>query len=224
MINIIRPDPRWCYENNGAVAPRDIEGIALSGGVDSMALISFLRNGKRPCTIKAFFFDHDTKTSLLAKQFVGNYCNEKGIELVVGKIQGTKPAKESWEEYWRNQRYSWLHSQNQIIATAHHLNDVAETYIWSIANGHPRIIRYRKPERGRQSRIIRPLLLTPKKELYDWCRRHEVPYIEDTSNTDLKFTRNRIRHEIMPRMLQVNPGFLKVMARKVLKEYEHGYY
>ena len=223
MINIIRSKGTPGLPD-GAIAPNDISGVALSGGVDSMALISFLRNEQRPRWIKAFFFDHDTKTSSEARQFVSDYCSEKNIELAVGEIKETKPAEESWEEYWRNQRYGWLHNQDMIIATAHHLNDVAETYIWGMAHGHPRFIHYRKPKKEDQALIVRPLLLTPKKELYDWCRRHEVPYIEDTSNTDLKFTRNRIRHEIMPQMLQVNPGFLKVMARKVLKEYEHGYY
>jgi len=218
MINIIR------NKTLGAIAPHDIKGVALSGGVDSMALLSFLRNEQRPRWIKAFFFDHGTETSQEAREFVSDYCGEKEIGLAIGGIQGAKPKGDSWEEYWRNQRYGWLHKQNLIIATAHHLNDVAETYIWSIAHGHPRIIHYRKPMAEGDRLIVRPFLLTPKQELYDWCHRHDVPYIEDKSNKDLKFTRNRIRHEIMPQMLQVNPGFLKVMARKVQETYQNGYY
>jgi tRNA(Ile)-lysidine synthase len=223
MINIIRSKGS-IGSSDGAIAPRDIKGIALSGGVDSMALLSFLRNEQRPRWIEAFFFDHSTQASQEALNFVTAYCGEKNISLTTGKIRGAKPAEESWEEYWRNQRYGWLHKQKRIIATAHHLNDVAETYIWGMAHGHPRIIHYRKPTKEGNGLIVRPLLLTPKQELYDWCHRHNVPYIEDKSNKDLKFTRNRIRHEIMPQMLRVNPGFLKVMARKVQKEYEHGYY
>jgi tRNA(Ile)-lysidine synthase len=223
MINIIR-SKGTIVSPDGAIAPHDIKGIALSGGVDSMALLSFLRNEQHPRWIKAFFFDHETQTSSDARKFVTDYCSERNIDLAVGKIQGSKPSEESWEEHWRNQRYGWLHTQDQIIATAHHLNDVAETYIWGMAHGHPRIIHYRKPMKEGQQLIVRPLLLTPKQELYDWCHRHDVPYIEDKSNKDLKFTRNRIRQKVMPQMLQVNPGFLKVMARKVQKDYEHGYY
>jgi len=204
----------------GHIRPSDIKGVALSGGVDSMALLSFLRNEKRPRWIKAFFFDHGTETSQKAREFVTDYCaarpGETGIDLEIGKLHGAKPADESWEEFWRNKRYGWLHKQPFIIATAHHLNDVAETYIWGTAHGHPRFIYYQKPNEA-ESRwnIVRPLLLTPKQELYDWCERHQVPYIEDSSNTDLRFTRNRIRHKIMPQMLQINPGFLKVVSRQL---------
>lgn len=219
MINIIRDTSR------GAIAPNDIKGVALSGGVDSMTLLSFLRNEKRPRCIKAFFFDHCTQTSREAREFVSDYCNEKDIPLTIGRVTGSKPNRDSWEEYWRNQRYGWLHQQEFIIATAHHLNDVAETYIWGMAHGQPRIIRYRKPKPNEtDTLIVRPLLLTPKAELYDWCHRHNVPYLEDQTNEDTKYVRNRIRQNIMPEMLQVNPGFLKVMARQVEREYENGYY
>lgn len=222
MIKIIRS--KETDRSSGIIAPHDIKGVALSGGVDSMALLSFLRNEQRPRWIKGFFFDHDTEASAKARKFVTDYCKERDIDLAVGVIRGAKPSSDSWEEYWRNQRYAWLHKQNLVIATAHHLNDVAETYIWGMAHGHPRIIHYRKPAKPGDQLIVRPLLLTPKQELYDWCHRHKVPYIEDASNSNLKFTRNRIRHEIMPQMLQVNPGFLKVVARKVEEKYEHGYY
>jgi len=219
MINIIRDT------NRGAIAPHDIKGVALSGGVDSMALLSFLRNEQHPRWIKAFFFDHGTETSRKALEFVSDYCGSKEIPLAVGKIQDSKPKKDSWEEYWRDQRYGWLHQQEFIIATAHHLNDVAETYIWGMAHGHPRIIRYRKPKsKENDALIVRPLLLTPKDELYNWCHHHNVPYLEDETNQDVKYVRNRIRNNIMPQMLQVNPGFLKVMARKVEQKYKDGYY
>jgi tRNA(Ile)-lysidine synthase len=203
----------------GHIRPSDIKGVALSGGVDSMALLSFLRNEQRPRWIKAFFFDHGTETSEKAHEFVAGYCALKGIDLEVGRLRKSKPKKDSWEEFWRKERYKWLHSQPFIIATAHHLNDVAETYLWSMAHGHPRFIHYQKPfDEQETQNIVRPLLLTPKSELVSWCERHQVPYIEDHSNEDLRFTRNRIRHNIMPEMLKVNPGFLKIVARKLIED------
>jgi len=176
-----------------------------------MALLSFLGNNRNDLT--AYFFDHGTKTSRDAMAFVSDYCEKKSIALKVGVLQIEKPSRDSWEEFWRTQRYAWLHSQNDLIATGHHLNDLAETYIWGTAHGHPRYIHYQQPVKGGLSNIIRPMLLTPKKELYSWCERHAVPFIEDASNEDTRFTRNRIRRNILPEMLKVNPGFLKVVER-----------
>jgi tRNA(Ile)-lysidine synthase len=208
----------------GHVRPANIKGVALSGGVDSMALLSFLRN-HRPRDVVAYFFDHDTAASKEAREFVINYCLSNDITLDVGKLSGKKPTEESWEEFWRNQRYEWLHSKveesGRYIATAHHLNDVAETYIWSMAHGHPRFIHYQQPWRDKKSKIIRPFLLAPKSELYNWCERHQVPFIEDVSNNDVRFTRNRIRHNIYPEILKINPGFLKTVEKSWKDFYEN---
>jgi len=190
---------------------KPIQAVACSGGVDSMAALSFLRNGKHAVT--AVFFHHGTETSEAAQSFVARYCGEQGIPFVAGRINGSKPPGLSPEEWWRNERYAFLHSLNMTIATAHHLNDVAETYLWGMMHGRTRHIHYIKPHEGEHSNVVRPFLLTKKTELVSWCERHDVPWIEDTSNTDVAFTRNRIRHNIMPEVEQVNPGFLKVVER-----------
>lgn len=199
----------------GDIKPHQIKGVALSGGVDSMALLSFLRN-KHPKAITALFFDHGTENSKLARDFITDYCHQEGINLNIGILRDKKPKRDSWEEFWREKRYHWLYSQaaelGHYIATAHHLNDVAETYIWGMAHGNPRYIHYYKPGCP-NNLIVRPLLMTPKTELENWCKRHMVPWIEDKSNKDVKITRNRIRHNILPEMLEVNPGFLKTVEK-----------
>lgn len=193
---------------------REIAGVAVSGGPDSMALLSFLHHGKhRP---DAYFFDHGTDASKQAKEFLTDYCATHQIPLHQAKLKGSKPKSDSWEEFWRNERYAWLHSapcptRRSFIATAHHLNDVAETFIWGCAHGKPRYIHYIQPSSG--GKIIRPLLLTTKRELLNWCSRKKIPYVEDQSNNDLRFVRNRIRNNIIPELQQVNPGFLTSMKR-----------
>ena len=62
---------------------------------------------------------------------------------------------------------------------------------------------------------IRPFLQTKKKEFHAWCQRNNVPYVNDPTNTDIRFMRNYIRHEIMPHVLKINPGIHKVMAKKI---------
>lgn len=190
---------------------QDIGGVAVSGGVDSMALLSFMRYGKhRP---DAYFYHHNTEDSEKAFRFLLDYCGNHKITLHVEKLEKAKPQEDSWEEFWRNERYRWLHAQPTTIATAHHLNDAAETYVWGCAHGHPRYIHYRQPSESQN--IVRPLLLTPKQELVKWCQRKGVPFVEDGSNRDLRFVRNRVRHNIIPEILQINPGFLTVVKRLV---------
>jgi len=191
-----------------------IGGVAVSGGPDSMALLHFLEKGRHKP--RAFFFDHKTKSSEEAHEFLTGYCKEARIPLTVGSISERKPKGSSWEEFWRNQRYEFLHNQNCTIGTAHHLNDVAETYIWGMANGRARFIHYCKPVNNGPSNIVRPFLLTTKKTLLEWCYKNSTPFLRDASNKDLAFTRNRIRHNILPEMEKVNPGFLKVVRKMVL--------
>ena len=63
---------------------------------------------------------------------------------------------------------------------------------------------------------VAPLLTTTKAELTHWCERHRVDWSEDKSNADVSSPRNRIRHNILPEVLKVNPGFLTVMRKKVI--------
>lgn len=191
---------------------RDIDVVACSGGVDSMAALHFLRNGKHG--VAAAFFHHDTETSEAALRFLARYCTDHNIPLITGRICGSKPQKDSWEEWWRKERYAFLHSlKGKTVATAHHLNDVAETYLWGCIHGQPRFINYTKPHQGTDSNVVRPFLLTRKDQLVAWCRRHDVPWVKDASNDDVSFDRNRIRNNIMPEVERANPGFLRVVER-----------
>jgi tRNA(Ile)-lysidine synthase len=81
-------------------------------------------------------------------------------------------------------------------------------------HGAGKIIPYRR------GRVIRPFLLTKKKNFKMWAELNGVPWIEDDSNLDTCYTRNYIRHELMPHALKVNPGLHKVVAKKVNMEYE----
>ena len=171
-----------------------------------MGLLSFLRSKNK--NIKAAFFHHGTDTSDAALKFLSDYCNENSIPLVVGFICGEAPKGESPEKFWREGRYRFLSSLDGLVATAHHLDDVAETYLFSIMRyGRPKFI---KPVYGN---AVRPILRTRKADLVDWCKRKSVPYIDDMTNQDTRYPRNRIRHNIMPEVEKVNPGFLRVVER-----------
>lgn len=186
--------------------PRHVT-VALSGGVDSMTLLDFL---SRNHSINTAFFHHGTENSKLAHEFLENECTRRNISLHVGYISKDVQKGKSAEEHWREERYNFL-SQFENVVTAHTLDDVAETWIWSSLHGTSSLIPYQR------NNVLRPLLLTRKTELVKWANKNSVKWIEDSSNNDVKYTRNYIRHELMPHALKVNPG-LHTMLKKKLEE------
>ena len=187
--------------------------LACSGGPDSMAVLDFLRSGRKEVTVA--YFHHGTAHGDVAFDFLKGYCLENNIPFVHSKISsGMKPKSMSSEEWWRSERYMFFDSIPGKKITCHHLNDVAEWWIFSSLNGNPRLIPYQNGD------VIRPFLLTPKESFIDWCKRKNVPYVTDPGNTDLKFARSRIRNMIMPEALSVNPGLLKVLKKKLIKQKE----
>jgi len=180
--------------------------VACSGGVDSMAVVDFLRR-KHDVTIA--YFHHGTKHSNHARQFVANYCVDKNLPMMYGHCRTEKDPKESQEEYWRRERYDFLSGVGPVI-TCHHLDDCVETYIWSALHGTPKVIPLTR------NNVLRPFLTTRKDEFKSWCIRHDVPWIEDESNQDTKYMRNYVRNVLMPQALHVNPG-LHTLVKKIIE-------
>lgn len=192
--------------------PRCIS-VAVSGGVDSMAALDFLR---RNHTVRVMHFNHDADNADEAEDLVVEYCNKHNIEYLVGHLRSwmyEKPQGMSQEEYWREARYRFLDSGNPSIVdpviTCHHLDDCVETWIWSSLHGESKLIPYRR------NVVIRPFRLTRKRDFELWAAFNNVPYVHDTSNNNLNYTRNYIRNEMMPHVLRVNPGIYKTVQKKV---------
>lgn len=185
-------------------------GVAVSGGADSMALLHFLaRNQNRD--IHAFMYDHGTGAQHEAEPIVRRLCDQYDIPLYVGHCDEVKPSDFSPEEHWRNCRYAWLESQPMVIATGHHLNDVAETWLWGSVNGQPRLIP------SSRNNIIRPLLAVSRQEIEDYCVENKINFWNDPSNLERRYTRNRIRQDMIPAAISANPGFLNMLRRKIIK-------
>ena len=185
--------------------PREVF-VACSGGVDSMAVVDFLRNNHH---VTICFFDHETQHSTEAGVFVTNYCNENNMPLMYGRITRDRERDESQEEYWRNERYKFFGTIDADIITCHHLDDCVETWVWSSMHGEGKIIPYRNKN------VIRPFRQTRKRDFQLWADLNNVAYIEDTSNNDTIYIRNYIRHQMMPHVVKVNPGIYKTISKKV---------
>ena len=187
--------------------------VACSGGVDSMAVVDFLR---RKHEVHLFYFNHGTEHSDEAQEFVRDYARVNNLVIQLRGIDNPNcPKNKSLEEYWRDMRYGWMNMLSNFmpVITCHHLDDCVETWLWSSMHGTSKIIPYNNGEG-----VIRPFRLNRKKDLELWCNLNNVPYIKDESNNDTKFVRNYIRHRLMPHALKVNPGLHKVIKKKVLND------
>lgn len=190
--------------------PRKIY-VAVSGGVDSMTVAHFLAKNH---DVTGVFVHHMTKNSWAAYDFL------QSIELPFAMdyheiVEDPAPDSQSMEEYWRNERYRIFtekYSSTPVI-TAHTLDDCVETWLWSSMHGEGKIIPYM------HKNVVRPFRRTRKSELIEYAKRHVIDWVEDESNTDVKYVRNRIRHNIMPEVLHVNPGIHKVIDKKVSSEF-----
>lgn len=182
-------------------------GLACSGGVDSMAILDFLVNGKYKPNV--LYFNHNTKHGDEAEEFIKEYCKEKGLKLTIGRTN-IKPTSNK-EKQWSDARYEFFNKFDYPIMTCHHLDDCVETYIFTCLRGFQSVIPYRK------GNVIRPFLLNEKSIFESWCNRKNVPFINDESNMCVDFTRNRIRHNIVNEALIVSPG-LKGIVRKMIKK------
>jgi tRNA(Ile)-lysidine synthase len=185
--------------------PKNIT-IACSGGVDSMAVVDFLSR-KHKVTIA--HFNHKTQHGEKASEFVSRYCGDNNIPMLYGLPRSQKGNKESQEEYWRRERYEFLSDLGPVI-TCHHLDDCVETYIWSSLHGTPKVIPLTR------NNVLRPFLTTRKQDFVYWCESRNVPWIEDESNKNSRYTRNYIRNELMPHALHVNPG-LHTLVKKIVQ-------
>lgn len=200
MIKLLGSVPRQVY-------------VACSGGVDSMVAVDFLKNRH---DVQVLFVHHGTNASDHGMLKVFDYCNEHDIPVLVKYLHKECNQGQSQEEFWRQERYSFFDELNTDwpVVTAHHLDDCVETYVWSMCHGTGKVVQYRR------GRVIRPFLLNTKQELISWAQRHNLEWHEDASNQNIKYTRNLVRHEVLPKLLTVNPGLGTVVKNIVKRNFE----
>ena len=137
-------------------------------------------------------------------------CQKNNINYLLGGVKGTIPPGRSKEDFWREQRYKFFDNfTDKPLITCHHLDDCVETYIFTCLRGFQSVIPYSK------GNVIRPFLMNEKSLFESWCVSKNVPFIQDESNDCLDYSRNRIRHNIIPEALLVSPG-LKTIVKKMI--------
>ena len=192
--------------------------LGFSGGSDSLFALHFLTRARLREVIP-FIIDHGTNNVEDAQEVLWQFNKEsaqpfKSYEPIISSFPSDEKKEdyESLEMYWRRIRYDYgFHTLDGPVITAHHLNDCAENYlITTVRTGEGKVIPYRNKN------VIRPFLNWSKADITNYNRRHGLDYhYEDPTNYDCDFFRSRVRHNILPEVMQCHPGFLKVVSRKV---------
>lgn len=183
---------------------------ALSGGADSMYLLCRLLEAGY--AVHAAHYNHNLRpTAGRDEQFVRDWCADHHIPLTVGSGDVARYAGESGmglEEAARELRYEFLHraaaeSGCSLIATGHHAGDNAETVLMNLIRGCGLNGLSGIPER--RGILVRPMLSVTRREIDDYLSAHSIPHVEDETNSDQHYTRNRIRHRLIPLLEELNP-------------------
>lgn len=183
---------------------------ALSGGADSMYLLSRLLEGGY--AVHAAHYNHALRpTAQRDEQFVRDWCAGHGVPLTVarGDVAGwAAEHRMGLEEAGRELRYAFLRraaaeADCTVIATGHHALDNAETVLMNLIRGCGLNGLSGIPER--RGDLVRPMLRVTREEIDTYLSQRGIPHVEDESNAATDCTRNRIRHELLPLLEQLNP-------------------
>lgn len=193
--------------------------VALSGGADSVTLLYVLNGLKETLGVRLYaaHLNHCLrgKESDRDEQFVRELCEKMGVTLFLERADVKSFAQstgDSIELAARKIRYEFLERVSKgLIATAHNANDNLETVLLNMSRGTAISgLCGIPPKRGR---IIRPLIEVERCEIEQYCAENGLLFQTDSTNSDEAYTRNRIRHSIVPVLKTVNSGVLKNVSK-----------
>lgn len=214
------------FSEKWSLLPKDgLILCALSGGRDSVALLHFLK--EHGFTVAAAHFDHRLRPESAADAaFCQKLCEEWSVPFYQGEgdVAGMRGNTEANA---RAARYAFLEETARRLgaarlATAHNADDNLETILLHLTrgcglNGLTGI----QPRRGS---LIRPMLRTPRAAVDAYVKERGLPYVEDATNADLRFSRNRLRQQVLPVLKSINPKVVEVssfMAETLQEDYQY---
>ena len=194
--------------------------MAYSGGADSTALL-LAAIQKWPGRVHAIHIHHGLQAA--ADDFVQvctSVCATHGVPLQVVQVNAAPARGESPEDAARKARYGALGaSATQLgihgVLLGQHADDQIETLLLALSRGAglPGLSGMAAQFRRSGMTFYRPLLQTPAAGLRDWLRQCSIPFVDDPTNTDERYTRNRIRARLLPALADAFPQFRETFAR-----------
>ena len=203
--------------------PGDRILLAVSGGLDSAVMTELFHQTAYRFGIAHCNFQLRSEDSERDELFVSELAKRMKVPFYAKRFQTVRSAKEkgiSIQMAARELRYQWFgelldREGFAYVATAHHLDDQAETFFINlmrstgIAGLHGIL--------PKQGKIIRPMLFTGRKNIEIFARDHAVVHREDKSNSETKYLRNKIRHEILPVLHEISPDFTTHLTENILR-------
>lgn len=198
--------------------PRRV-AVAVSGGADSMAGLHFLNRVSGRVAAVVHVHHNTGDFADRSESLVENTCRGLGIPFM-GMRLTTSPTKgESKEAFWRDHRYSFFDYCSKTtgcpIVTCHNLDDCLEEYVMNTVirfSEHKRFISPNGP-----SNTIRPFLCWKKADMEEYCRKNFLNFVSDPANLDTSYLRVKVRMEIVPVLVNANPGIYKQVSKALLK-------
>lgn len=192
--------------------------LGVSGGADSVVLLRVCTKLFPPEKLGVLYVDHGVrKESAQELAFVRALSERSGIPFFARKLTRQRKRKESVEEWLRRGRYAAAaqvlkQSGFAYFVTAHHSRDLAEAFLMKLCSGGGLQALWPLQEVGQVEGVpvLRPLLRVNKKEIDQYRKRHQLSIMEDPSNENLDYLRNRVRKKLLP--------FFEELLRKPLEE------
>jgi len=202
--------------------------VAVSGGADSIALLHAMHSLRETLGINVFacHINHNLRgeESLRDENFVRDFCNRLGVPLSVFSIdvKSNIEKHESIEERARKMRYSCFDmvcgEKNARLATAHTASDNAETVFINILRGTgTKGLAGIPPVRDN---IIRPIIRCTREDIEKYCTENGLEYVTDSSNLSDDYTRNKLRHHLIPMLKEFNPSVFEAVSRMTSAVYD----
>ena len=192
--------------------------VALSGGIDSVVLLHFL-NSNHAGSVRAIHINHNlSQFSNDWKEFCRELCENNNIEFK--SIDLNIKNSSNIEENARKSRYNSLKSnlsKDEILCTAHHQDDQAETLLLQLfrGSGVAGLASMPKLKNFGDAYLYRPLLNISKQQINQYASLHQLEWIEDDSNDNTQFKRNLLRAELIPQLKLSFDSVIKNISRSV---------
>lgn len=214
MINLVKK----ALEQYGMLQNVRAVTVALSGGADSVALLNAMLKltDEYGIVVKAAHLNHNLRgaESDRDEQFVRALCAKENVELKVKSVDINALAKEkkqSVELAARNARYDFFDECGGIIATAHTADDNIETVLLNMVRGSGAEGLCGIPPV--RDNFVRPLIMCTRSQVEEFCKQNKLDYVTDSTNLTDDYTRNKIRHNAVSVLKEVNPSAVSAVLR-----------
>ena len=219
-MNLLDNFQRYIRRNELA-APEDFILLTVSGGVDSMVMLSlFVRSGYRVgvahCNFQLRGVESEEDEELVrreAEKYGVPWYNKRFD--TKGEMERTG---ESMEMAARRLRYAWFDELSRehgytVVAIAHHIDDSIETFFINLLRGTG--LRGLTGITTHAGKLIRQLMFASRKDILEYAVAQHIPYREDSSNRSTKYLRNKIRLGLVPRIKEISPKFTDLMRQNI---------